>query len=232
MVAYSQVKKVLPEDLRLDILPAKTKRAFSDVILFDFLKPKKWYLAGGTALALQAGHRQSVDLDFFTTDGTFEPVNIERFLLSTKKWVTTYNETGTLYGEFKGAKMSFIAYPFFHPSADRIQCGKITILSPDDIAAMKIIAVSQRGKKRGFIDLYWYANFYGSLEETIKRAARQYPEQKHSLPHFLKSLVYFTDAESDSMPVIFFDADWKNIKAYFSSEVPKIAKRLMNLTRN
>lgn len=229
MVPSSSAKKLVAKDLHLEKLPKSTREAFLTSSSFGFLRTSLWYLAGGTALALQVGHRQSVDLDFFIENKDFSESQIEHYLLKEGHWVTTLKQEGTIYGIFDGAKISFIAYPFFRPSAKFIKYGNIKIINPDDIAAMKVIAISQRGKKRDFIDLYWYCNFRGTLEDAIERAIAQYPDQKHSLPHFLKSLVYFEDAEKDPMPKLFFDADWKGIKAYFRSAVPVIAKKMLKL---
>ena len=125
--------------------------------------------------------------------------------------------------------MSFIAYPFFRPSDESLQCQTVRLVLPKDIAVMKIMAVSQRGKKRDFVDLYWLAQNGMSLEEALLGALRQYGNQRHSLPHFLKSLVYFADAEDDPMPEIFFQADWKTIKNYFETTVPLLARKMLEL---
>ena len=225
----SSSKTIAQENVFLDRLPRVTRAAFLSFTSFDFLKSPGWYLAGGTALSLQVGHRQSVDLDFFLEKKNFQETRIERILLEKGEWATVLRQKGTLYGIFNGAKVSFIAYPFFRPSSSFLRCGTVKIILPDDIAAMKIIALSQRGRKRDFVDLYWYCNYCGLLDETIQRAISQYPDQKHSLPHFLKSLVYFADAEDDPMPKLFFKADWKTIKAYFRREVPIITRRMLRL---
>lgn len=232
MVSASAVKtkNIQPEELHLAVLPKATREAFLVVRSFSFFRSSSWYLAGGTALALQVGHRQSVDLDFFCEKSSFYETRLERSLMSYGGWTTTLKNDGTLYGILRGVKMSFVAYPFFRPSPVRMRCGNMRILLPDDIAAMKIIAISQRGRKRDFVDLYWYCNFLGSLPETIRRAVRQYPDSRHSVPHFLKSLVYFEDAEADPMPKNFFDADWKTIKVYFRREIPEIAKELLGVS--
>lgn len=65
------------------------------------------------------------------------------------------------------------------------------------------------------------------LDKVIRAALVQYPGKVHNVPHFLKSLVYFDDAESDPMSTLFLRADWKGIKQYFQREVPKIAKELL-----
>jgi len=216
-------------DLHLPMLPAATQRAFAACAKFDFLDDA-WYLAGGTALALQVGHRTSVDLDFFRTDADFDTAVLERDLAATHQWKTTLSERATLYGELAGAKMSFIGYPFFRPSPERVRYGAIAMLTPSDIATMKIIAISQRGRKRDFIDLYWYAKNREDLHDVIQRTLTQYAGQEHNLPHILKSLVYFVDAEEDLMPHLYFDASWQEVKAYFKHEVPLLTKKLLRLT--
>lgn len=94
---------------------------------------------------------------------------------------------------------------------------------------MKIVAISQRGRKRDFVDLYWYCLNREPLADIIRRAARQYPGQEHNLPHIIKSLVYFADAERDPMPRLFFKADWRTIKTYFQREAPKVAREFLGL---
>lgn len=186
-------------------------------------------MAGGTALALQIGHRQSVDLDFFTPQPNFKETILERHLLNTKKWTTSLRQSGTIYGKFMGAKLSFIAYPFFKPSKQYLHFGAMRILFPKDVAAMKIIAISQRGKKRDFIDLYWYCNNSEPLYNVIFRAVNQYPGQDENINHILRSLMYFDDAEKDPMPKLFFKATWSQIKKYFQKEVPKITRDFFGL---
>ncbi len=185
-------------------------------------------MAGGTALALQVGHRASVDLDFFSKKKTFDIVALVDKLSRIGLWQTTLQKSGTLYGKFFGAKTSFIAYPFFLPSKDKVHYGAIALLKPDDIAVMKIIAISQRGRKRDFFDLYWYCANGGNLEEIFSRMLKQYP-QKHNAPHILKSFTYFDDAEKDPMPRINFAASWPEVKAYFRREVPALTRKLLGL---
>lgn len=223
------IKNVTPQDLRLDSMPDATRKAFLSCVELDFFSRNGWYLAGGTALALQVGHRISVDLDFFTTEADFDLDGVERQLSERGELITTLREKGTLYGLFQGAKMSLIAYPFFRPSGDVLQCQTVRLIVPKDIAVMKILAVSQRGKKRDFFDLYWLANNGVGIEEALIGALEQYSNQQGNLPHFLKSLVYFTDAEDDPMPEILFNADWKTVKSYFEKTVPALAKKMLRI---
>lgn len=223
------IQQTTPPALLLDSLPDATRKAFLSCAKLDFLSREGWYLAGGTALALQVGHRISVDLDFFTSERDFDTERIERHLSEQGEWATTLREKGTLYGLFQGAKMSFIAYPSFRPVDDGVRYQTIYLLSPRDIAVMKIVAVSQRGKKRDFFDLFWLAHHGTPLKEAILGALEQYGDQQQSLPHFLKSLVYFADAEDDPTPEIFFQANWQMVKEYFETNVPTLTKELLRL---
>lgn len=219
---------VKPEELHLARLPVATRRAFLFCTSFSMFEQQSWYLAGGTALALQVGHRESVDLDFFTPLTDIDTEKIERALAATGTWTTSLRESNTLYGALQRAKLSCIAYPFFRPKKF-IRCGTVRILHAEDIAAMKIVALSQRGRKRDFVDLYWYVINREPLALVIMRAMRQYPGQEHNAPHIFKSLTYFADAEGDPMPPLFFRASWDEIKAYFRREVPKATKAFLGL---
>lgn len=214
-------------NFHFNILPRATKRALDFLSGQEWLKNSFWYLAGGTALALQAGHRRSIDLDFFSEKKSFENEDILEKFSEVKNWKVTMNRKNTIYGELFGAKISFIAYPFFVPKQNPLQRGSVRVLNKIDIAVMKIIAISQRGKKRDFFDLYWCANNIEPLENIIKRLKKQYPSIAHDYHHILKALVYFKDAESDPEPQIYFDASWKKVKKFFTKEIPLIANRIM-----
>lgn len=208
-------------------LPPDTKKALDFLSLQNWLKGSKWYLAGGTALALFAGHRKSVDLDFFNTQKDIDNDDLLNNFLGNKEWRAYLNKKNTIYGELFGAKVSFIDYPFFVPKQNYLQYGSIKVLAPKDIAVMKIIAISQRGKKRDFFDLFWLAHNVEPLENIIPRLKEQYPSVAHDYHHILKSLVYFADAEADPDPEIYFKASWKEVKKFFTKEIPAIAKKII-----
>jgi len=212
-----------------DILPRDTKKALGFLSTQNWLKQTQWYLAGGTALALFVGHRISLDLDFFLPQKEF---NIEQLLAKLPKdvWTTDIAREGTVYGILLGAKVSFIAYPFFIPKEKLLSYGTIQILDPRDIAVMKVIAIIQRGRKRDFVDFYWYCRNKESLADVLRRLPAQYPTVAHDYHHILKSFMYFADAEEDPMPKVFFHASWKEIRKYFEREVPRITKEFMGLT--
>lgn len=211
------------------MLPVETAKAFSFLAKEKWLEKSSWYLAGGTALSLQVGHRKSVDLDFFTPDRNFSNDELLDQFRENVDWKTDINEKNTIYGELFGAKVSFIAYPFFIPAEQPITHGSIKILTLTDIAVMKIIAISQRGKKRDFIDLYWLSFHGENLEATIRKLKNQYPSVAHDYHHILKSMVYFEDAEKDLMPELNFKASWKEVKDFFRNQILTITKNLIDL---
>jgi|SRR5882724_5501108 len=207
-------------------LPPATHEALLLLSKHPWIKENGWYLAGGTALSLQGEHRVSVDLDFFTKQNEFDAEFIIN-TLSSHGWTTTLREKGTLYGELKGAKISFISYPYFLPKQQFILYEHINILDSRDIAVMKIIAISQRGKKRDFVDLYWYAKNREPLLDVLQRVQIQYPNLQHNYHHIIKSLTYFEEAEGDPNLQLSFNAPWEDVKKYFLDIVPKAAEKFL-----
>jgi len=188
----------------------------------------RWYLAGGTALSLQVGHRESVDLDFFTHEKSFDERKIIEQFDDAGAWQVTSVDRGTVYGEFLGAKLSLIVYPTFTPVEPMWTVGCVSIISPPDIAAMKVVAISQRGRKRDFFDLYWLSKNELPLNDSIQRAKEQY-SVKQNINHILKSLVYFVDAEDDPNPELHFQATWLNVKDFFEEEISRIAGKIIGV---
>jgi predicted nucleotidyltransferase component of viral defense system len=223
----TNVKKSI--DLNFLTLPKTTKKALDFLSGQKWLENTNWYLAGGTALALNTGIRKSVDLDFFTQDKDFENEELLGNFSGNSDWQVTINRKNTIYGLLFKAKVSFIAYPFFVPKQEMINYGYVKILKPLDIAVMKIIAISQRGRKRDFFDLYWCVKNIEPLENLVRRLRVQYPSVAHDYHHILKAMVYFEDAESDPNPELNFKADWKEVKNFFKKEIPLVMKRLIDL---
>ena len=227
MVITNKIKQDI-SPLYFNALPKATLRALQKCAEINFFSRNKWYLAGGTALALQEGNRKSVDLDFFTDQKSFNQKKIEKLLSSHGEWITTFLSEGTLYGEFFGAKMSFIAYPFFKSVMPMRKYGTVSLVSSLDIAVMKILAISQRGRKRDFFDLYWISQNVQQLSLIIPRVYKQYTIHQN-ITHILKSLVYFEDAESDPEPEIYFKANWNTVKRFFRKEISIITRKVMHL---
>lgn len=171
-------------------------------------------LVGGTALALQYGHRQSIDLDLFGPV-QFDSIEI-RHLLSQIGKLTVIKETSNVKIYFlDDIKVDFVNYAY--PWIDDIVVEEgIRLASDKDIAAMKVNAIAGRGLKKDFIDLYFLLRHY-TLQEILDFYCRKYSES--SIFRALLSLSYFDDADPQMMPVMFENADWQHIKKCISEMV-------------
>lgn len=165
-------------------------------------------LVGGTALALQYGHRKSVDLDFFgTMDCELEEMEAQLEGIGQVKRIKT-TQSIRVY-QIDGIKLDFVDYRRY-PWID--QCvieDFIQLASPKDIAAMKINAIEGRGSKKDFIDMYFLLKHY-SLEEILSFYKQKYPE--HNIFRALMSLTYFEDAELQPLPFMFSTIEWNKVK--------------------
>lgn len=171
-------------------------------------------LVGGTALALQYGHRQSVDLDMFGPV-QFDSLEIRQVLNQLGKLAVIKETPHIKIYLLDGIKVDFVnyVYPWID---DKVEEEGIRLASDKDIAAMKINAIEGRGSKKDFIDLYFLLKRY-TLQEILDFYCRKYPES--SIFRAILSLSYFDDADSQMMPKMFMDNDWGLIKNYLSDVV-------------
>ena len=154
---------------------------------------KEFYLVGGTALALQLGHRNSIDIDLFT-ENDFEHEYLVKFLGSKFSIQSTFTTKNTLLSVINTIKVDFIrhAYPFVLPP---ITEEGITYLSKEDIAAMKLNAISNSGKRlKDFIDVYYLLEHF-SLQQMIGFYTIKYPNFNPLIA--LKAINYFDDIDPD-----------------------------------
>ncbi len=176
-------------------------------------------LVGGTSLALQYGHRNSVDLDFF---GSLDDDLLAfRDCLESISQVNVIKETKSIrIYNIDGVKIDFVDYSRYPWLADAVEEDGLRLASPKDIAAMKINAIEGRGTRKDFVDIYFLLQHY-SLNEILGFYQEKYPE--HSMFRALMSLSYFDDAEKQMMPKMFASVSWDEMKAYIIKEVEKIS---------
>ncbi|MBI5810439.1 MAG: nucleotidyl transferase AbiEii/AbiGii toxin family protein [Deltaproteobacteria bacterium] len=179
-------------------------------------------LAGGTGLSLHLGHRISVDLDFFTqkifsTEKVFQ--ELKRLGLSPK---VLEESEGSLTVTVDGIKVSMFRYPY--PFIEEMKEAEGSpVAGVIDIASMKIIAISQRGAKRDFLDLYFVLQdtpFWKIAENMIKR----FGKDRINPVHIGKSLVYFADADADPEPRLLGKepTSWDKVKKFFVKNVQQM----------
>jgi len=179
-----------------------------------------FYLAGGTGLALQFGHRRSDDLDLFRTDA-FNEEDLVQQTRQAGEFTVVAKAPHTLLILMGGVKVSFLAYayPVLFPPQDFLG---MKVADPRDIACMILNAVASRGTKRDFVHLYEAATRFG-LSRLSAWFEQKHAGSRHNPVHLQKSLVYFRDAEKDPMPDMLISLSWQEVKQYFCAEVPRLA---------
>ncbi len=178
---------------------------------------EEFLLVGGTALALQLGHRTSTDIDLFTTikfDTEFL-LNIIRVDYD----ISIRHLMGhAILVDIGEVKTDFV----FQPSkiiGQSIEENSIRMASLKDIAAMKISAITARGRKRDFIDLYCLMNHF-TLPDMIGFFLDKFKDATAMLA--VRSLFYFLDADKDFDPKCFFKYNWNNVKHTIATAAKKL----------
>ncbi|MBI4669720.1 MAG: nucleotidyl transferase AbiEii/AbiGii toxin family protein [Elusimicrobia bacterium] len=204
--------------LFLNILDPKRQKLLTSL---KFLKEHGFYLAGGTALALQIGHRRSYDFDFYTRQ-QFDSAELLRLVaLKIPQTKLDQGSEGSFRFVYQDVPITGFYYPYdlLMPVVD---FDSYSLASLEDIAAMKVLAVTQRGMQRDFIDLYHLANMF-SLNQILDLAQRKYPVFDRYTA--LKALVYFDDAQNESgkaRVALLKPLGWGRVKSYFIERVRQI----------
>ena len=176
-------------------------------------------LAGGTALALHLGHRISMDLDFFT-NRDFKADSIISEIRKTRYTFRLISEGERyLILDINGIKVSLFTYEYPFLEKTRLNRG-IQVAGILDIASMKVIAISQRGTKRDFIDLFFIFQIF-PFHRVAEHMVKRFGKERINPVHIGKSLVYFSDAESNPDPdyIMGKDVKWDNVKKFFRRHV-------------
>lgn len=178
-------------------------------------------LVGGTALALQYGHRKSVDLDLFgCVEADAEEV---KGVLSRKGKLRVVSETTNIKGYFLNeVKIDIVNYPYNWIAQPLIE-DNIRLASPIDIAAMKINAIVGRGSRKDFVDLYFLLQHY-SLSQILGYYKDKYPVNSEF--RALMSIEYFIDAEQYPMPEMLTSVDWNTIKRFIHNKVVEYTREV------
>ncbi len=201
----------------LEVIKQDVERTLRD--LRDRSLAEDFYLAGGTGLALQSGHRRSVDLDFFS-DKLFDEELLVHKLGGANGFSVASKAASTLHAAIGGVKVSFLGYPYPVLFPFLFFLG-VRLADARDIACMKISAIASRGTRRDFIDLYVVSREYG-LPTLIDLFKEKYSQANYSGIHILKSLTFFDDAERDPMPDMLVSLSWNEVKDFFTTEAPAL----------
>jgi hypothetical protein len=181
-------------------------------LLAPLLTSRQIYLAGGTSVALQLGHRRSVDLDWFSVQPIGDPMALAHDLKSADiPFETGSVGRGTLHGQVLGVRVSLLEfrYPLLRPLLvwSDLNCRLASLL---DLAAMKLVAIAQRGSKKVFFDIYALGLQQFSLSQMLEAYQEKYGVD--DVARILCSLTYFEDAQQEPTPMLLGDFSWEDCK--------------------
>lgn len=195
---------------RPEVMPATQQTMLRR--LASIVGQRGMYLAGGTALAIQVGHRRSVDLDWFSPSA-IDPMALAADLRSAgiPIQVTDVDE-GTLHGKAGGVMLSFLEYryPDLVAPIEWPDYG-VRLSALEDLACMKLSAIGGRGSKKDFIDVFALGREKFTLDQMLQFYGQKY--EIADLGHTLFALTYFDDAEQDDTPAMLWQIDWDEVKA-------------------
>lgn len=205
-----------------EAIDERTKRVWDKIAKTGIAR--RFYLAGGTALAVHLGHRQSIDLDFFSRDD-FSTPDLKRQLSGIGEIVLLGEADGTLHVTIDHVMVSFFRYDYgllFPP----VTFEGLTLADERDIAAMKLDAVSSRGSgsRKDFIDIYELLKKY-TLAELIGFFEKKYAGIRYNMLYILKSLIYFDDADGEPPPVMLNETGWDSVKQSISQAVAVLSNK-------
>jgi predicted nucleotidyltransferase component of viral defense system len=194
------------------------------VILNEFSRSQvgaKFYLAGGTALSLQLGHRLSVDLDFFSPTEDIPTIRpaLEKSLapfhptLADSAW-------GNLVYLVRDVRIGFYGYGY-ELVAPLVESENAHLASIEDIALMKLDALLARAARKDFYDLYFICQKV-SLRQILNLAPQKYPSTRDFETQTVKRLIYFENAEQDTDPTLLQPVSWEMVKEYFKEQAKDI----------
>ena len=171
-------------------------------------------LVGGAALALHFGHRTSIDLDIFGSWNPHPPLQLVLSGCGTKV-MKTGGEEKMQFFTVDGVKIDCVTYPYewLRPA---VEFDGIRLADIPDVGAMKLAAVTNRGTRKDFVDVYFLLQRY-SLKQLFEWYSQKYPDGNEYL--VLRSLVYFDDAESEPMPNMLRPVEWASVRRDIESAV-------------
>ncbi len=194
------------------------------LVLGEFFKSKiaeNFYLAGGTALSLQIGHRHSIDLDLFspTEDIPSIRAGLENSLSVLKPELADAS-WGNLVYIAKNVRVGFYGYGYAMISP-LIEEETSRLASIEDIALMKMDALLSRANRKDFYDLYFICKNV-PLRRLLDKAPQKFPSVRDFEIQVVKRLVYFASAEHDPEPSLTRPISWQTVKDFFIKQAKEI----------
>lgn len=184
---------------------------------------RRFYLAGGTALALRLGHRRSIDLDFFS--------DADELLAESRRGIvaalaplgaeTVEDTTGNLLLRLPDFHVAFLSYGY-PLVANTDPVAGVAVAGLVDIGLMKLDALISRGSRKDFYDLYFVLQDV-ALANLLAQGRPKYATARDFEVMALASLVLFDNADRDHQPDLLVDLPWPIVKRFFEDEARRVA---------
>jgi hypothetical protein len=185
----------------------------------------RFYLAGGTALALQLGHRRSIDLDFFSETDEVRPEMHRQALRVLESFAPTIVEQawGNLLLLVQNLHVGFFGYGYALVAAPSLAEG-VPMASVTDIGLMKLDALATRASRKDFYDLYAIAQRV-PFRDLLDLAPTKYPLVRDFEALVVRYMAYFDRAEQEEPPLMLEAVDWSTVKEFFREQAVALGKR-------
>jgi len=185
----------------------------------------RFYLAGGTALALQLGHRRSIDLDFFSATDEVRPEMHRQALRVLESFGPTIVEQawGNLLLLVQNLHVGFFGYGCALLATPSLAEG-VPMASVTDIGLMKLDALATRASRKDFYDLYAIAQRV-PLRDLLDLAPTKYPLVRDFEALVVRYMAYFDRAEQEQPPLMLEAVDWSTVKEFFREQAVELGRR-------
>jgi hypothetical protein len=201
-----------------EALTPETQRAFRKIAGLGFIN--SFYLAGGTGLALHLGHRFSIDLDFFSPHAEAVGADqraILREMFEDPTLSITFDKDATFVATWREVGLSFFRlhlYPLVQPT---LLVNGVHVASLEEIGAMKLAAIIDRGTRKDLVDLYFILQRV-PIERLFQVAAVKYARVRTFAISAVRALAYFEDAEALPMPRMIDHTPWSDMKRFLERQ--------------
>jgi hypothetical protein len=219
---WSKIETLEDERMHEETMLPETRAALRAVA--PVVRARPFMLAGGTAVAVRLGHRRSQDLAFFTAE-PFDAAQLNAVLQDGVADSPSKVAPDTLHTSIRGVRVSFLRQRDVRLSADAEVDG-VPVADLGTLLALKLNALSSRGDRKDFIDVYAICRHAGlGGRELLEFAERRLPGLDRT--HLLMSLSYFEDAERTPMPEMLAGWSWEEVRRFFEEEAERVLRSEM-----
>lgn len=215
-----------------DALTPQTQERYRLIAELPFIS--EFYLGGRTGLALQIGHRLSVDLDFFSDSPQSVDASQRKAIINTLKkepsFKITWDKDDTLVANWKNVGLSFFRLDLHPLVMNPATINNIRVAVIEEIGAMKLAAILSRGTRKDYIDLYFILQQKNILQ-LFEIAAQKYPYNAAFPVFAVRALSFFDDAEAEPTPRMIENVNWENVKTFLEKQAMDVGRKRLALDK-